>query len=246
MHSYHTSPISSLWQPAAPPASSDSFPAGRSYLLWNFTLTFRNPCSAGNTKSNFPIRKHSSHKDNRLPCHPPPPKPPPNPGDKLQHWKEQQFAARAPAPQRPYDPILQYQTLRRWGKPVSSASLSGYHPPTGRENTTRRVLGKAEHLPRFNIVLGLTTVLTKYKSNLRQSDNSDRGAIRCNWIRILLEKEKWRVKNRFHASNTFFYLWITQVTLKALIASVVGINNLINLPPCIVFLSTAQWAVIIP
>lgn len=192
MYSNHTSPFSSSSSPLPRLLRRTFSPAGRSYSLWNFTLTSCNPRSAGNTKATFQSASTTLRKI--IVCLVI--SPPLHPGDKLQRWKEQQFAAGAPAPWRPYDPILQYQTLRRWGKPVSSASLSGYHPPTGRQRHHEGSLG-------FNVVWGLT-ILTKYKSNLGQSDNRDTGTIRCNWIWIPLEEDSCREKSRFDASNCIF------------------------------------------
>lgn len=124
-------PISS----SASSAPSGFFPTSHSYLLRNFTLTFHNPCRAGNAKATFQSAS-TPQKDNRSPCHFP-----------IQEinsgsGKSNNLQWELLLLRRPYDLILQYQTHTRWGKPVSSASLCGYHLPTGRQTQGRGSLGR--------------------------------------------------------------------------------------------------------
>ena len=121
-------PGCSLWLPAPP------FPRS----LWNSTLTSHDPRGPSNTKANFQSASTLLSEKIIVCLVISPTVQEINSGA----GKEQQFAAGAPGPRRPYDPILLYQTLRRWAKPVSSASLSGYHPPTGRQTQDQGSSGK--------------------------------------------------------------------------------------------------------
>lgn len=153
-------------------------------------------------QSNFPIRKQSSQKDNRLPCHSTiPPIQEINSSTGKSNNLQQEILHQ-------WDlliPFCSYQMLRRWGKPISAASFSGYHPPTGRQILHEGYSGRQSIC--FNIVVGLAAILTKYKSNLWQSDKRDRGEIKSNWIGTILREGNRRMetglKNKNYVLNYF-------------------------------------------
>lgn len=58
----------------------------------------------------------------------------------------------------------------------------------------------------FNMGLGLTTILTKYKSNPLQSDNRDQGEIRNDWIRMLCRMGTMGWKAGFTAWTVFYFM----------------------------------------
>ena len=106
-------------------------------------------------------------------------------------------------------PFCNIRRSQRWGKPVSSASLSGYHPPTGRQTQGDGSLGKADRL-----VSGLTAILTKYKSNLWQSDNRDEGVTRCNWIRFWPAGGETEAENQVSCLKLHFPIYEWQDTFR--------------------------------
>lgn len=182
------SPLPLSPPPAAQALPSDILPAGCFYLLWDFTLTSWTSRRAGNTKATF----QSSLKDNGLPCHF---STSPHPGDKLEHWKEQQFAAGAPEPRRPYDPIPRYQTLGRWGKPVFFSLAPWLSPSHRPANTDRRVIGKTDHLLCFSFGFDSSCKQTCIKSSTVMTGS--------NWIRISSGGKDWIRKSPFVSKGAF-------------------------------------------
>ena len=192
MYSNHSSSSSSSPSSSAvcfPPAvPSNFFPAGRSYSLWDFTLTSPNPRCASYTKSNFPIHELSSQKDNRLLCHFS--NLPPIQEINSRTGKKQQFAAGAPAPRRPLRSHSAISDAE--GDEVScffSFPSLVITPPQANQTQDEGSSG-------FNIVFGWT-VLTKKQIKSSTIEMQARLWV----IEYESPSEDHRVKSRFYSLN---------------------------------------------
>lgn len=183
MYSASCSPSRLLRQLAAKAVPPDVLPAGHFYLQWDFTLTSWTSRRAGNTKATF----QSSLKDNGLPCHFST-----SPMQEINSSSGKSNNLRRERRNR-VDLTIPFHAINRSGDEVSrfsSASNPGYHPPTGWQTQTQRVIGKTDRLLCFSLGFDSSCEKIQYISNLLQSDNRDEGATGCNWIRISLQGGK--------------------------------------------------------
>lgn len=189
---------------SAPPLSSsgssqavppDILSAGHFYLLCDFTLTSWTSGRAGNTKATFQF----SLKDNGLPCHFFA-----SPMQEINPSAERATICGRSSSNRG-DLTIPFRSIRRSGDEVSrfsSASHPGYHPPTGWQTQTQRVIEETDHLPCFSLGFDSSCGEIQYISNLAKWQQR----WRCDWIESesACRTAKLNKKITFHEHKHFF------------------------------------------